>query len=46
MRSICCSLLDLKGCVSLQWQRVRREGQWRWQVAYKVSDKLCTTGSN
>ena len=38
LREVCASLLDRKGCVSLQWERTREEGQERrgWEVAYKV----------
>ncbi|XP_023344335.1 F-box only protein 30 isoform X2 [Eurytemora carolleeae] len=37
LREVCASLLDRKGCVSLQWERTREEGQERrgWEVAYK-----------
>lgn len=35
MREVCCSMLDEKGCVSLQWERIKEGKQIRWQVAYK-----------
>lgn len=36
LRNICCDLLDEKGCVSLQWERLKDgEGRIRWRVAYK-----------
>ena len=31
LRQVCCSLLDAKGCVALQWERNRQ----KWSVAYK-----------
>jgi hypothetical protein len=36
LRDLCCSLLDLKGCVAFQWERVRRDNKYWWEVAYKV----------
>eukprot|EP00095_Tigriopus_kingsejongensis_P008525 maker-scaffold81_size397536-snap-gene-0.19 protein:Tk08525 transcript:maker-scaffold81_size397536-snap-gene-0.19-mRNA-1 annotation:"low quality protein: f-box only protein 40" len=35
MREVCASMLDEKGCVTLQWERVKLAGQIKWQVAYK-----------
>ena len=31
LRQVCCSLLDTKGCVALQWERVNL----KWGVSYK-----------
>ena len=38
MRDLASSLLDSKGCVTLQWQRTNKnaQGQKGWEVAYKV----------
>jgi hypothetical protein len=38
LRQVCCSLLDQKGCVSLQWERIKLKdsrSKYRWDVAYK-----------
>lgn len=36
LREIACSLLDMRGCLSLQWERVDKEGDGvQWAVAYK-----------
>jgi len=37
LRQVCCSLLDTKGCVTLQWMRVQRgRGQSsKWVIAHK-----------
>ena len=36
MRNICCSLLDTRGCVTLRWQRLLKDGKRHWEVAYRV----------
>ena len=35
LRYACSSLLDTKGCVSLQWERVKKFGKFSWDIAYK-----------
>lgn len=35
LRYACSSLLDTKGCVSLQWERVKKIGKFTWDIAYK-----------
>ncbi len=38
LRQVCCTLLDNKGCVSLQWERIRDPGKsssHKWEIAYK-----------
>ena len=35
LRYACSSLLDTRGCVSLQWERVKKCGKFTWDIAYK-----------
>ena len=38
LREVCCALLDTKGCVTLQWERLKRKnGQLmaNWTIAHK-----------
>ena len=35
LRQVCCSLLDTKGCVTLQWQRILRGPKLCWEIAHK-----------
>jgi len=35
LREVACGLLDSKGCLSLQWERVEEDDKIRWEVAYK-----------
>jgi hypothetical protein len=36
LRNTCCDLLDSRGCVALQWERLKIENKYHWQVAHKV----------
>ena len=35
LRQACSSLLDTKGCVSFQWEKVKKLGRYTWDIAYK-----------
>ena len=39
-RDICCSLLDDRGCVSIQWERKKKNNGITWQIAHKVINRL------
>ncbi len=38
LRDLSCAMLDQRGCVCPQWERIREEGggKIRWRVAYHV----------
>ena len=39
LRELCCSLLDRKGCVTLQWERIRKDNRYHWQISHKVCNR-------
>lgn len=53
MRDVCCSLLEEKGIVTMEWERRRVDGRSQWSIAYKVNLAvmhitvlLCSSGCN